>query len=108
MEKLVLAFILAVATTATAAPARTFTGIITDTMCGIDHKPMNVSPEPRCVTECVKHGKDVKYALVGDGKTYLLSDQETPAIFAGKRVKVTGVYYAKTNILAVQQIEAVK
>jgi hypothetical protein len=85
-----------------AAPA-TFNGIVTDTMCGANHKMMNVTPDAKCVRECVKAG--YKYALrVGD-KVYTLSDQQTPEQFAGEKVKVTGKLNSKTNIIAVEKIE---
>lgn len=89
----------------TAAEKRTFTGVITDTMCGADHKAMNVSPDPKCVLECVRHDKKNKFAL-NDGKNvYTLSDQQTPEKYAGKRVKITGTLYEKTKILRVDAIE---
>ena len=88
-----------------AAP-ETHVGVITDTMCGANHAPMKVSPDSKCVLECVKHG--YKYALLEGTKVYTLSDQETPAKFAGQKVKITGQLYPKTNILKVEKIEAAK
>lgn len=85
-----------------AAPA-TLTGVITDTMCASDHKAMNVTPDAKCVRECVKHG--AKYALLVGDKVYKLSDQQTPDKFAGEKVKVTGTLNSKTNIIAVDKIE---
>jgi hypothetical protein len=84
---------------------RTYVGVITDTMCTTDHKPMNVSPDSKCVRDCVGDAKTYKYALAVGKSLYLLSDQQTPAQLAGRRVKVTGVLYTKTNILKVEQIE---
>lgn len=84
---------------------QTFTGFITDTMCGADHKPMNVSPDEKCVKQCVKHDKQNKYALY-DGKTvYLLSDQQTPEKYAAQKVKITGTLDEKTRILKINSIE---
>ena len=82
---------------------QTFTGVITDTMCGANHKPMNVSPDVKCVQECVKHGS--KYALLVGSNVYTLSDQQTPGKFAAQKVKVTGVLYDKTKILRADKIE---
>lgn len=93
-----------------AAPAsRTYTGVITDTMCGRDHTHMNISPTDKCVRECVrmKNGK-WKYALLVGKDIYVLSDQQTPEKFAAKKVTVTGKVYPKTGILAVEKIEAAK
>ncbi len=84
------------------ASAATFTGVITDSMCGKDHSVMKVSPDSKCVIECVKHG--YKYQLL-DGKTaYLLSDQKTPEQFAGQKVKITGTLNEKTRIIKVDSI----
>ena len=86
---------------------KTYTGVITDTMCGADHSHMGVSPEDKCVRECVKSGNGKwKYALLGaDKKMYVLSDQQTPEKFAAKKVKVTGTLYEKTGVLKVDRIE---
>jgi hypothetical protein len=87
-----------------AANQQTFTGIITDSMCGKDHAMMKITPDSKCVLDCVKLGG--KYALF-DGKTaYVLSDQKTPEQFAGKRVRITGTLYEKTKILKVDSIRA--
>lgn len=88
-----------------AAEKRTFTGIITDTMCGANHKPMNVSPDAKCVLDCVKHDKTVRFALYDGKNLYTLSDQQTPAQFAAQKVKITGTLYEKTKILQVDSIE---
>ena len=87
-----------------AAGKSTFTGIITDTMCGADHSMMNTKPDAKCVRECAKAGS--KYALLTGGKVYTLSDQQTPAKFAGQRVKITGTLNEKTKTLAVDSIAA--
>jgi hypothetical protein len=87
---------------AAAAPTQTFTGVITDTMCGADHKAMHVTPESKCVRECVKAGS--KYALLTNGKVYVLSDQKTPDKYAAQKVRVTGTLDAKTNTITVQSI----
>jgi hypothetical protein len=78
-----------VAATLLAAPAKqAFIGVISDDMCGQDHKAMNVKPDSKCVTECAKMGSG--YVLVSDGKVYKLSDQRTPGKFAAQKVTVTG------------------
>ena len=92
-----------------AAQQQTYVGVVTDTMCGRDHKAMNHNgPEDKCVRDCVADGKIYKYALAHPKGVYVLSDQETPAKFAGKRVKVTGVLYPKTNILKVEAMTLAK
>jgi hypothetical protein len=87
--------------------SKTFTGVITDDMCGVDHVRMKVSPDPKCVEVCVR-GHGSKYALHDGKNLYRLSDQKTPEKFAGKKVKVTGVLYEKTQIIKVESIDLVK
>ena len=103
----ILALIGALSCPVFAAENQTYVGVITDTMCGLDHVSMKNGPETKCVRDCVGDGRTYKYALAVGTKIYTLSDQETPARFAGEKVKVTGVIYAKTNILKVERIERV-
>jgi hypothetical protein len=87
-----------------AQDSKMYVGVITDTMCVRNHKPMNVSPDAKCIQDCVGDGRTYKYALADGKGIYRLSDQETPVKFAGKKVKVVGVLYPKTNILKVERI----
>jgi uncharacterized protein DUF5818 len=103
-----LALVVSASAVAVAQGTTTYVGVVTDTMCVTDHKPMKVSPDEKCVRDCVRDGKTYKYALADGKRVYLLSDQETPAQFAGQKVKVTGVLYAKTKILKVDTIAAIK
>ncbi len=89
-----------------AAPTHTFTGVITDSMCGADHAAMKMSPDSRCVQECVRQGS--KYALYDGKNTYTLNDQKTPSKFAAQKVKVVGVLDAKTKTLDVKSIQPAK
>lgn len=100
------AFVAALTSSGLSAEApKTYIGVITDTMCGVSHTAMKVVPETKCVRDCVGDGKTYRYAW-SDGKVvYTLSDQETPANFAGQRVKVRGTLYTKTRILKVQRID---
>ncbi len=88
------------------AATQTFTGVITDTMCGRDHAMMKVTPDARCVLECVKHGQNTRYALFDGKNVYVLSDQTAPEPFAGQRVRIAGTLDAKTGILKVDSIRA--
>jgi hypothetical protein len=94
--------------TAYAQEKKTYVGIVTDTMCKTSHAVMKVTPDEKCVRDCVGDGKTHKYALAQGNAVYTLSDQQTPAKFAGRKVKVTGVLYPKTNILKVGAIEPAK
>jgi hypothetical protein len=87
--------------------AETFTGVITDTMCGADHAMMKTTPDSKCVTECMR-SPSVKYALLDGKRVYKLSDQASPAPYAGKKVRITGALYPKTGVLQVDKIEAAR
>ena len=102
--KKTISLLFAGALLAAAAGQQTFTGVITDSMCGQDHAMMKVTPDSKCVQECVKHGS--KYALFDGKAAYVLSDQKTPEQFAGQRVKITGTLSEKTKILKVDSITA--
>ena len=101
------ALILITAAMMGAAPEQIFTGVITDSMCGSNHKMMNISPDSKCTRECAKTS-GVKYALNDGRNIYKLSDQATPAQFAGQKVRVTGTLFTKTGIIQVNRIEPAK
>lgn len=106
MKKLLYSLTLSAALCAQ-GPVKTYTGVITDTMCGKDHKHMGAVDEAKCVRDCVKSGR-YKYALLTGDAIYILSDQQTPESFAAQRVRAKGVLYDKTRILKVNSIEAAK
>jgi hypothetical protein len=88
-----------------AAIAGTFTGAITDTMCGARHEMMKDQPDDRCVKMCAK-GQYV-YALFDGANVLKLSDQKTPAKYAAQKVKVTGTLDEKTKTIKVSSIEPI-
>ena len=104
MTKILLPLFTGAALVFAAAAPKTYTGVITDTMCGKDHAMMNIKPDSKCVAECVKSGS--KYALLDGSNVYELSDQKTPEKFAGQKVKVTGTLDGKA--LKVTSIVAAK
>lgn len=84
---------------------QTFTGVITDTMCGAKHT-MGIAPDAKCVRECVKMDPAKwKYALLVGNDIYVLSDQQTPEKYAAQKVTVTGTLSEKTKVLKVDKIE---
>lgn len=110
MTKILIALFSTGMLVSAANPPQTFTGVITDTMCAADHKPMKMGSDDKCTRECVRTSSDkkIKYALYDGKNAYVLSDQQTPESFAGQRVKVTGVLYQKTKIIQVDKIEAAR
>jgi hypothetical protein len=85
---------------------RTFTGVITDTLCGASHAMMKAQSDAACVKLCTKGSG--QYALVDGDNVLKLSDQKTPAKFAAQKVKVTGSYDEKTKTIKVTSIELAK
>jgi hypothetical protein len=89
------------------ADTQTFTGVITDDMCGsAGHASMRMgSTDAECASACIgAHG--AAYVLSAGKDVYILSDQRTPEEFAGRKVAVTGTLNAKTNTIQVQSIRA--
>ena len=101
MNRVGLTLMLAVL--AIAAQADTFTGVVTDTMCGAKHGMMKNQPDDQCVKMCTK-GQSA-YALFDGTNVIKLTDQKTPARFAAQKVKVTGTLDARTNTIKVSSIE---
>lgn len=85
------------------ALAETFTGVVTDTMCGAKHTMMKDQPDDKCVKMCVKGSSN--YALYDGQNIFKLSDQSKPAKFAAQKVKVTGTLDPKTKTIKVSSIE---
>jgi len=94
----------AITTTIAAADQQTFTGVITDTMCGKSHGMVAGQPDNKCVAMCVK-GTSSQYALYNGQSVLKLSDQKTPSKYAAQRVKVTGTLNEKTQTIKVSSIE---
>ena len=93
-----------------AAPQKqTFTGVISDSMCPKgDHSQMQMGPtDAACAAACVSI-HDADYILYDGKASYTLSDQKTPAKFAGQKVKVVGSLDAKTKKIQVDSITAAK
>ena len=108
MKKTICTLIFGAAALAAADKPQTFTGVITDTMCGAKHA-MGITPDDKCVRECVKMDPTKwKYALLVGKDIYVLSDQKTPEKFAAQKVAVTGTLTEKTKILKVDRIEAAR
>lgn len=103
---LALALILAFALTALASDA-TFTGSISDSMCGLKHNMKGLS-DKECTVTCVKGG--AKYILADNAhkKVYDLDNQAEPAKFAGDNVVVKGSLNKDGKTIHVASIEAAK
>jgi len=92
------------------APGRqTFTGVISDDMCGnADHSQMRMGPtDAECVRACIS-AHSASYVLYDGKDIYTLSDQQTPERFAGQKVTVVGALDAKTKTIQVESITAAR
>jgi hypothetical protein len=88
-----------------AAP-QTFTGTVTDTMCGKKHMSPGKS-DADCTRECMHLKGDWTYGLVvGSSVYHLAGDNKQFATVAGQRVTVAGDVTGTT--IAVQKITPAK
>ncbi len=97
----IIGLTITVACLVAAESPKTFTGTVTDTMCG--SKPhsnmMKDKTDAECVRLCARGPNG--YALFDGTALMKLSDQKTPAQYAGQQVTVTGVYDEKSKTLKV-------
>lgn len=77
------------------AADQTWTGKISDSMCGVSHKKVAEHGTAKisdrdCTLACVKNGG--KYVFVRNGKVYNIENQDYPGLqeHAGDRVSLTG------------------
>ncbi|MGB6945792.1 MAG: hypothetical protein WBE37_25565 [Bryobacteraceae bacterium] len=83
-----LAATLAMGTMGLLGADQSWTGTISDSMCGATHP--SGTPAKQCTTGCVKKG--AKYVVVVGDKVYSIANQDAPGLakYAGDHVKVTG------------------
>lgn len=98
-----LFMIAAPAGSAFAASGKTYTGTVSDAMCGAKH----MGPAAECTRGCVSKGS--KYALVVGDKVYTLDTSDKAALAtldkqAGAKVTVTGT--EKDNTITVSSVKA--
>jgi hypothetical protein len=90
-----------------AGSTQTFTGKVSDAMCGAKHTEAGIAPAD-CVRACVQKG--AKYALVVGDKVYTLSTSDQAALdtlnkLAWEQAKVTGT--ATGDTIAVKSVTSV-
>jgi len=76
---------------------QTWTGKISDSMCGASH---GGNPAPQCTAACIKKG--AKYVVVVGDKVYNVANQDAAGLakYAGEDVKVTGTMDGDTITVA--------
>jgi hypothetical protein len=90
-----------------AAAAQTFTGEVSDSMCGAKHAM--AGDKAACTRGCIKKGSS--YALVVGDKVYSLKTDDKKALaeldkLAGENAKVTGT--AEGDTITVSKVAAAK
>ena len=100
------AFIVFTATLAMASADQTWSGLISDKMCGADHRAMDSKLSDRdCTLACSKDG--TPYVLVSGDKMYQLSGHDADLkTHAGHSVKISGEL--KGNTIRVSKVEMPK
>lgn len=76
-------------------PETSFVGWITDTECGPNHAPMIArggmgSDDADCTRKCVQKGATYGFVDLERKRFYQIDDQDSPAAFAGHRVRIEG------------------
>jgi len=106
MKTLFAACAIALFSTAAFAADQTWTGAISDKMCGADHKKMGGKMSDRdCTLACAKGGSP--YVLVVDGKVFQLTGHDADLkTHAGHTVNLTGEL--KGDTIKVSKIEMPK
>jgi uncharacterized protein YdeI (BOF family) len=104
MKKLVVLLLALLVTAYAVAAPQSFSGVVTDSMCGKKHM-MPGKSDAECISECVKAGS--KYVLlIGDKVYVLLGDTHQFQRSAGIKVTVEGI--VKGNTVSVSSIRSAK
>jgi len=106
----VAAAILAIAVTRLAAAEQTWTGQLSDSLCGASHAGMSRGSfsDAECTVACVDSGG--KWVLVTGGKVLQIDNQTFDGLksHAGQTVKVTGEWKdSNQTVITVDKIEPV-
>ncbi len=93
-----------------AARGDVFEGWITDAECGADHAPMIAKggmgkDDRECTLKCVAKGAPWGFVEAKTKTFYQLDDQDAPAPYAAKRVRIEGRKQGDT--IFVQRIEPI-
>ncbi len=105
----VIGIIFGIAVLTSLAVEGTWTGRISDSMCGVSHKAMEHEGKKttarECTLACVKQG--AKYVFVSKGKVYNIENQNLAGLeeHAGHNVKLTGEMSADNKSIKVSKIE---
>jgi hypothetical protein len=91
------------------AGQQTWTGEISDSMCGPSHQSMAKKGQKvnsrECTLECIKGGQ--KYVFVSKGQVYEIANQDLPALqqHAGHTVQLTGDLGSDNKTITVANVQ---
>jgi hypothetical protein len=104
-----VSFFLLLGGVALTAAEQTWTGQISDEMCGADHSAMAHDGKKvnahDCTLACVKNGS--KFVFVSEGKVYPIANQDLGDLrtHAGHDVKITGDLSSDGKTITVSKVE---
>jgi hypothetical protein len=105
MKRLMMVATITLLATRAFAATRTWTGEISDSMCGKSHKAMRAQyggklNDAECTEACVRAGG--KYVFVYGSRVYTIANQDERdlALHAGKTVRLTGDRQGTTIIVS--------
>jgi hypothetical protein len=108
MKTMFFGLVLALGLMTAAAADRTWTGKISDSMCGAKHKMgaehgATAMSDHDCTLACVKNG--AKFVFVSSGKIYKIENQDFASLteHAGHTVQLKG--FLKSDTITVSSIE---
>lgn len=112
------AFLLVLLSAAAARPAeppapRLFSGMISDSECGLDHSRMkkahHIATDRKCTRDCCEKFKQ-EYVLADHttGEVYQLDDQKKAARYPATLVRILGTLEEDSGTIHVQKIERVR
>jgi hypothetical protein len=88
----------------TSGSQKTMTGVVSDSMCGVNHMARNIDPAD-CLRMCVKKG--TKYALVVGKDVYTLEGHEAELDkYAAQKVSLKGT--VKGQMMTVESVTPTK
>ena len=113
IPRLALATLLAASLAAAADAPKLFSGIVSDSECGLDHSPMkkqhHLPNDLVCTRECCEKYKQ-EYVLADhtSGEIYQIDDQKAVRRFANRRVRVLATLETESGKLHLLKVEPIR
>ena len=113
MKTALFAFLLTASLALAADEPRLFSGIVSDSECGLDHDRMkkqhHLPNDLVCTRECCeKYKQDYVLADHATGDVYQIDDQKAARRFANRLVRILGTLEEESGKIRVVKIEPVR